>query len=94
MINQFLSFDKLIGTTLIKIMYYIGLVGIGLYAIIAFLGGIGLMTQNFLAGLGMMLAAIVGAAVGLLFWRFICEMYLLFFRISDDLRDIKNQKGA
>lgn len=94
MINQFLSFDKLIGTTLIKVMYYIGLVGIGLYAVIAFLGGLGMMTQNFLAGLGMMLAALIGAAVGLLFWRFICEIYLLFFRISDDVRDIKNAKGA
>ena len=94
MINQFLSFDKLIGTTLIKLMYYIGLVGIGLYAVIAVLSGFGMMTQSFLGGLGLILAALIGAVVGLLFWRFICEIYLLFFRISDDLRDIKNAKGA
>ena len=94
MINQFLSFDKLIGTTLIKIMYYVGLVGIALYAVIAFLGGLGLMTQNFAAGLGTILVAIIGAAVGLLFWRFMCEIYMLFFRISDDLRDIKNMKSG
>ena len=94
MLNQFLNFDKLIGTTLIKVMYYIGLVGIPLYAIVTFLGGLGMMTQSFLGGLGMVIAALIGAVVGLLFWRFICEIYLLFFRISDDLRDIKNMKST
>ncbi len=94
MLSQFLNFDKLIGTTLIKVMYYIGLVGIALYAIVTFLGGLGMMTQSFMGGLGMVIAALVGAVVGLLFWRFICEIYLLFFRISDDLRDIKNMKST
>ena len=94
MLNQFLNFDKLNGTTLIKVMYYIGLVGIALYAIVTFLGGLGMMTQSFLGGLGMVIAALIGAVVGLLFWRFICEIYLLFFRISDDLRDIKNMKST
>ena len=53
-----------------------------------------MMTQSFLGGLGMVIAALIGAVVGLLFWRFICEIYLLFFRISDDLRDIKNMKST
>ena len=66
MLNQFLNFDKLIGTTLIKVMYYIGLVGIALYAIVTFLGGLGMMTQSFLGGLGMVIAALIGAVVGLL----------------------------
>ena len=94
MLNQFLNFDKLIGTTLIKVMYYIGLAGIALYAIVTFLGGLGMMTQSFLGGLGMVIASLIGAVMGLLFWRFICEIYLLFFRISDDLRDIKNMKST
>jgi len=58
--QQFLSFDKLIGTKLIKGLYFLGI------------------------------AVILLAA--LKFWRFICEIYLLFFRMSDDLRDIKNHQ--
>ncbi|WP_213270497.1 DUF4282 domain-containing protein [Hyphomonas sp.] len=34
----------------------------------------------------------MGAAIGLLVWRFICEFYLLFFRTADDLREIKLNK--
>ena len=93
MLSQFLNFDKLIGTTLIKVMYFIGLAGIALYAIGTFLAGLGMMTQSFMGGLGMIIAALLGGVIGLLFWRFICEIYLLFFRISDDLRDIKNMKN-
>ena len=75
MIQRLLTFDKLIGTTLIKILYYIGLVGIGLYAIIMLLTGL-------------------GVAISLLFWRFMCELYMLFFRISDDVRELKEMKSG
>ena len=95
MIQRLLTFDKLIGTTLIKILYYIGLVGIGLYAIIMLLTGLGVMvSQSFLGGIGIVIAAIIGGAISLLFWRFMCELYMLFFRISDDVRELKEMKGG
>lgn len=94
MLNQLLSFDKMIGTTLIKVLYYIGLVGIALYAIFGFLGGLGMMTRSFGMGLGVALGSLIGAALGVLFWRFMCEIYMLFFRISDDVREIKNMKSG
>ncbi len=92
MIQHFLTFDKLIGTQLIKVLYYLGLVGITLGAILSLFGGLAMMTQSFVGGLGTVIVSIIGFAVGILFWRFICEIYMLFFRISDDLRDIKNSK--
>ncbi|HAE93647.1 MAG TPA: hypothetical protein DCG65_03750 [Hyphomonas atlantica] len=95
MIQRLLTFDKLIGTTLIKILYYIGLVGIGLYAIIMLLTGLGVMvSQSFLGGIGIVIAAIIGGAISLLFWRFMCELYMLFFRISDDVRELKEMKSG
>lgn len=95
MLQRLLTFDKLIGTTLIKILYYIGLVGIALYAIVLFLTGLGVMvSQSFIGGIGMIIAAIIGGAVSLLFWRFMCELYMLFFRISDDVRELKEMKSG
>lgn len=95
MIQNFLTFDKLIGTSLIKVLYYIGLAGIALYTVVTVLAGLGMMfTQSFGGGLLMVIAALFGLVISLLFWRFICEIYILFFRISDDLRDIKNMKDG
>lgn len=95
MLNQFLSFDKLIGTKLITILYYLGLIGIGLGLIAGVLSGLGTMVSiNFLGGIGMIIGSIIGAALGLLFWRFMCELYMLLFRMADDLRDIKVAKAV
>lgn len=95
MVNQFLSFDKLIGAKLITILYYLGLIGIALGLIAGVLSGLGTMVSfSFFGGIGLVIGSIIGAALGLLFWRFLCEMYMLLFRMADDLRDIKNAKGA
>ena len=94
MIERFLNFDKLIGPTLIKIVYFLGLIGIALYMLVAIFGALGMMGHSVLGGLGMLVAALIGAVVGVIFWRFICEIYLLMFRISDDVRDIKALKSG
>lgn len=86
MLEHFLGFDKLIGTKLIKILYYIGLVSIVGGAVFAAFGGL----QE--AGIGGFFSVLIAAAFILLFWRFMCEIYMLFFRMSDDLRDIKNHQ--
>ena len=92
MISRFLTFDKLIGTTLIKVLYFLGLAGIAIFAIISILGGFAAMRYGLLQGLGAIVLALVGAVVGVVLWRFMCELYLLFFRISDDIRDMKNHQ--
>ena len=92
MIQHLLTFEKLIGTKLIMLLYYLGLIGITLFAIVSLLGGLMTMTRDFGMGIAGIVMAIVGFVVGIVFWRFICELYILFFRISDDLRDIKNNK--
>lgn len=92
LINRFLSFDKLIGTSLIKILYYIGLVLIALSAVLQMLGALALLVSEPLAALGLLIIAPIGGAIAVLFWRFLCELYLLLFRMSDDLRDIRTAK--
>ena len=92
MISSFLTFDKLIGTKLIKALYYIGMALILIFGVIAFFGAIASIRYGFFSGLAAIFLALLGTLVGLVFWRFLCEIYLLFFRMSDDLRDIKNHQ--
>ncbi|KCZ90103.1 DUF4282 domain-containing protein [Hyphomonas johnsonii] len=92
MISRFLNFDNLIGTTLIKVLYFLGLAGIAIFALVSFVGGIAAMRFGVMQGLGMIVMSLVGAVVGVVMWRFMCELYLLFFRISDDIRDMKNHQ--
>lgn len=94
MVNQFLTFDKLIGSKLITILYYVGLIGLGLGVIAGIFSGFAGMGYSFFAGLGTIIAALIGGAIGLVFWRFMCELYMILFRMADDLRDIKNAKAG
>ncbi len=92
MISQFLNFDKLIGTKLIKVVYWLGLLGLCLFGIGSVFASFAAMGSNIGAGLGTLLVAIITFIFGVIFWRFICELYLLLFRMSDDIRDIKNDQ--
>lgn len=94
MINQFLSFDKLIGSKLITLLYYLGLIGIALGLLGGVFTGLGMMGYSFFGGVGTIIMALIGSALGLLFWRFVCELYLLLFRMADDVRDIKLNRTA
>lgn len=70
------------------------MLGVGLGTLAGTFGGLAAMGSGFFSGLGAIIVALIGAVVGVLFWRFICEMYLLLFRMADDLRDIKAMKSG
>lgn len=90
-IKRFTSFDRLIATTLIKILYWIGLIGALVFVVIAMLGGLFNMTQDFFAGLGVFVGAPIAGAVYLLFWRFLMEVYIVIFSIHDRLGEIRDK---
>ena len=90
-VNRFLTFDKLIATGLIKVFYWIGVIAIGIGVLGAVLTGFG---QGFMTGLGMIIAAPIGGTIGLIFWRFICEVYIVIFGMYDRLGNIQTALGA
>ena len=92
MIDRFTSFDKLIGPSLIKVFYWVGMIVIVGATLIAAVGSLFQLGSNAGAALGGFIVAPIFGLLGLIFWRFMCEIYLLFFRMSDDLRDIKNHQ--
>ena len=92
-VSQFLSFDKLMGQGLVKIVYFLGMIGIGLGVLFAVLGAFGMMTIDFGSGLGMLIGAPLGGIIGICFLRFACELYIAIFRISDDISAIRAGAG-
>jgi hypothetical protein len=91
LLQRFLSFDRLIGPRLVKIVYYFGaamivlaLGGALLSAIFALAGG------NFSTGLMQLIAAPAVGAVGLVYWRFLCELFMLAFLAYERLGEVRD----
>ena len=83
------NFEKLVAPKVLKIVYWLGLVGITLFAWISFVGALGVMSYDMATGLGTMLLALIGFAFGVLLWRVVIEMYTVFFGIYERLGDIR-----
>lgn len=91
-INRFLSFDKLIAPSLIKVIYFVGLALILLGVVLGVFGALASMGSDFTGGLGRLVLTPLGGAVGIIFWRFYMELIMVAFRISSDLRDMRNHQ--
>ncbi len=88
-LGRFLSFDKMMAGSIVKVIYYIMLV-------LVILGGLAAMIQALMAGqFGRFLLAPVVTILSILFVRVICEIYIVLFRISDNLAAIrKHHEGG
>ena len=87
----FLSFDRLIGPSLVKLVYYVGAAGIVLAAVGALLMALmTLFAGNFGGGFVQLIAVPAVAAVGLLYWRFMCELFMLAFRGYERLGQVRD----
>jgi len=93
-VGRFLTFDKLIATGLIKVFYWIGMAAIALSTLIAILGAFAAFGQSFAAGLGMLIMAPIGGVIAVIFWRFICEVYIVIFGMYDRLGAIQEALGG
>lgn len=90
-VKRFLGFDRLIGPVLVKIVYYfgaaiivIGAVGALLTAVFSMAGG------NFGLALMQVLAVPAVAAVAFIYWRFICELFMLAFLAFERLGEVRD----
>lgn len=90
-IGRFIGFESLLGPGLVKVVYYVGAVAIVLsamfglmMALVAVFGG------NIGAGLMQLLAVPAVGAVALVYWRFLCELFMLAFLAYERLVEIRN----
>lgn len=86
-VSRFTTFDKLIATALIKVLYWIGIIFIVLGTLIGMFSGFG---DGFISGVSLLVVSPILGIIGLIFWRFLCEVYIVIFGIYDRLGDIKD----
>lgn len=79
MIGKLLSFDKLMGEGLIKLLYYIGLIFITLGALGSLFAALAAFRLSFGAGFSGLLLTCFGYVVGVLVWRVTCELWIVLF---------------
>ena len=93
LVKRFWGFDHMIGSALIKIIYYVGLVGIAIVTLMAMAGGGGLFGNMMGAGGGVLaiILALIGGVIYLVFWRFICELWLLMFLMYNRMGEIRDR---
>ena len=89
LIQRFISFDKLIGLSIIKVLYFAGAGFILLSTVLAMLKSLMEIGGDPLGALTGFLVTPVFGLIGLLIWRFMCELYILFFMLSEDVAAIR-----
>lgn len=87
--NGFLNFDQFLTPKIIKIVYILGL-------IMVLLSGLGTLTtlsytHNFFFAL---IVSGLWMVLGALSVRILCELYIIFFKIHDQLAAIKDNQVA
>ena len=89
--QRFLSFDRLIGPTLVRFVYYFGAAVIVVLAIGALLTAVfSLAGGNLGTGAMQLLAVPAVAAVALVYWRFMCELFMLAFLAFERLGEVRD----
>lgn len=90
-VTRFLSFDKLMGASLVKVVYYLGMIGIACGVVMMTFTGFAL--NGFMGGIGALIAGVIGGLIGICFLRFACELYIVLFRIGDDIAAMRGTRG-
>ena len=90
LLRRLWSFDHLLGVDLVKLIYYVGLIGIVAGAAIGMLFGLVTLTANLGAGVVQLIAIPAVAAVSIVYWRFVCEFFMVIFQMNDRLGDLRN----
>ena len=89
--RRFLSFETMIAPSLIRFIYFAGLVCIAVSAVIMLFGGLAALRYSVASGIGTIIMAGVVTVLGTVIWRFYCELMILLFRIYDRLTEIRDQ---
>ncbi|MEO0817523.1 MAG: DUF4282 domain-containing protein [Pseudomonadota bacterium] len=84
-IEKFLSFDELIGASLTRITYFVGLIIIIGWAVLRMIGALGYLFADFFYAVGTLIAAPLQAVFAILIWRLVAEVAFIFFRDHGDV---------
>ena len=90
-LKRFLGFDRLMGPGLVRLVYYFGA------AVIVVMTGANMMLAlmavfagNIGGGAMQMIATPAVAAVVFIYWRFLCELFMLAFLAYERLGEVRD----
>lgn len=94
-----LTFDRLVTGPVIHLIYWAGLGVVALFAFSVVGAAVGLALkepglQSLLLALPVLVAGLLVSAAMVLLWRAFCEFYVAIFRISEDLRALRQANDA
>lgn len=87
------SFREFITGRIIKVLYILWLIGIGLGVVSGLVSAIASMSLNFFVGFLMLLGVLISGAIAVLLSRVVLELLIVAFRISEDLSAIRQRGG-
>lgn len=91
-LQRFIGFDRLLGPTLVKLVYYVGLVGLAFFTgMTMFVGLMSLFAGNVGQGVMQLIAAPAIGAVAVVYWRFLCELFMLAFLAYERMGEIRDR---
>jgi membrane protein DedA with SNARE-associated domain len=85
MLGSLINFDKFVAPTLIKIVYWLGIIGIIGYVLVQIANAFQRLQFDASGALGAIIIALLTGAIGLLVWRVTCEIWIVLFSINDRL---------
>ncbi|MGQ3101543.1 MAG: hypothetical protein CVT78_08565 [Alphaproteobacteria bacterium HGW-Alphaproteobacteria-17] len=85
------KFEKMVAPTVLKVVYWLGLIGMVIMCLVSISGAFGMMGYSAATGLGMLLLSIIGLAFGVLIWRIVIEIYMVIFSMNERLGAIRDR---
>ena len=94
-----LTFDRLVTGPVIHLIYWAGLGVVALFGFSVVGAAVGLALkepgpQSLLLAFPVLVAGLLVASAMVLLWRAFCEFYVAIFRISEDLRALRQASDA
>lgn len=94
-----LTFDRLVTGPVIHLIYWAGLGVVALFAFSVVGAAVGLALKepgigSLLLAFPVLIAGLLVAGALVLLWRAFCEFYVAIFRISEDLRALRQTSDA
>lgn len=93
-IKDFLSFNRLLGPTLIKYIYWLSAAAIVLMCVLGVIGGVLSVFSAPISGIITIISSIIGSVIMLIWLRVFCEKILVTFLIEARLRELNQRMGG
>lgn len=87
------NWDRFVTPSMIRIFYWLAVGLIGLAGLSGIFSALAMMVVNFVAGVLMLLASLLGVLVGIMAARIVAEFVLIVFRINENLDAIRHKGG-